>query len=175
MNWDAISAIAEVVGVIAVVLSLVYVGFQVRQNTMQIRQDNLRETVRGALDTNWYFHRDDTAFEVFRRGIKSFDDLTPKDRAHFHSILVDLSFYLEIARNMRVSGLVDESALKISTRFIAAILATPGGRQWLEFAHDTQPMPESALAYLQSLLESDDEPVRPITELQPWFAEGNEQ
>lgn len=47
MNWDAIGAIAEVVGVIAVVLSLIYVGFQVRQNTAQLRQDNLRETVRG--------------------------------------------------------------------------------------------------------------------------------
>ena len=37
MNWDAITAIAEVIGVIAVVISLVYVGMQVRQNTLQLR------------------------------------------------------------------------------------------------------------------------------------------
>ena len=47
MSWDAIIAVTEIVGVIAVVISLLYVGFQVRQNTMQLRQDNLRETVRG--------------------------------------------------------------------------------------------------------------------------------
>lgn len=174
MNWDAISAIAEVVGVIAVVLSLAYVGFQVRQNTMQLRQDNLRDTVRGTLDTNWYFHRDATAFEVFRRGIEGFDGLDPRDRAHFHSILVDLAFYLELVRNMEESGLVDEAALEINTRYFAAILATPGGRQWLKFAQDTQPMPQSALDYLQSILESGDKKLRPITELQPWFSTGNE-
>ena len=33
MNWEAISAIAEVVGVIAVVVSLVYLSVQIRQNT----------------------------------------------------------------------------------------------------------------------------------------------
>ena len=91
MNWDAISAIAEVVGVIAVVVSLIYVGIQVRQNTMQLRQDNLRETVRGTLDTNWYYHRDERAFDVFQRGVRSFNNLEPKDQAHFHSILVDLA------------------------------------------------------------------------------------
>ena len=33
MNWEAISAIAEVVGVIAVVVSLIYLSIQIRQNT----------------------------------------------------------------------------------------------------------------------------------------------
>lgn len=171
MNWDAIGAMAEVIGVIAVVLSLIYVGFQVRQNTSQLRQDNLRETVRGTLDTNWYFHRDKAAFEVFRHGISDFDNLDPQEKAHFHSILVDLAFYLELVRNMEVSGLVDPAALQTNSRFVAAILATPGGRQWLRFAQDTQPMPATALDYLQSLLESDNEQIRPITDLQPWFAD----
>lgn len=35
MNWDAISAIGEVVGAIGVVASLFYVAYQVRQNTEQ--------------------------------------------------------------------------------------------------------------------------------------------
>lgn len=174
MNWDAVSAIAEVVGVIAVVLSLIYVGFQVRQNTQQLRQDNLRETVRGTLDTNWYFHRDATAFEVFRHGIRDFENLDPNDKAHFHSIIVDLAFYLELVRNMEDSGLVDPSALHINTRFIAAILVTPGGRQWLSFAQDTQPMPAAALDYLQSLVDSVGDDARPITELQPWFSDRND-
>ena len=33
MNWQAVSAIAEVVGVIAVVVSLIYLAIQIRQNT----------------------------------------------------------------------------------------------------------------------------------------------
>jgi hypothetical protein len=114
MNWEAISAIAEILGVLAVVISLIYVGFQVRQNTMQLRQDNLLKNVRGTLDTNWYYHRDPTAFDVFRRGVKSFHELPPKDQAHFHSVLVDLAFYLQMVWDLAQHGLVDRSAVEVN-------------------------------------------------------------
>ena len=112
MNWDALSAIAEILGVIAVVVSLLYLAFQVRQNTIQLRQDNLLQNVRGTLDTNWYFHREPAAFEVFRKGVKSFDTLAPQEQAHFHSILVDLAFYLQMVWQLAQHGLVDNSAVE---------------------------------------------------------------
>ena len=37
MNWEAISAISEITGAIAVVVSLVYVAAQIRQNTKMMR------------------------------------------------------------------------------------------------------------------------------------------
>lgn len=168
MNWDAIIAIAEVAGVVAVVISLIYVGYQVRQNTLQIRQENLVNTVRGTLDTNWFYHRDPVAFEAFRRGVHSFDKLEPREKAMFHSIIVDLAFYVEMVRNMVTAGLVDQAALETNLRFLGAILITPGGQEWLRFAEDTQPMPPAALDWLKSVVDSGD--FRPITELQPWFA-----
>lgn len=170
MNWEAIAAIAEVVGVVAVVVSLVYLAIQVRQNTLQLRHENLRNTVRGTLDTNWFYHRDPRAFDVFRRGTESFDTLPPGDQALFHSIVVDLAFYLEVVRHMAQSGLVDTSAFEINERFLAAVLVTPGGREWLAFAIDSKPMPEPALDYLRTLVDNADATTRPITELQPWFA-----
>ena len=170
MNWDAVTAIAEIAGVIAVVVSLIYVGFQVRQNTQQLRHDNLRQSVRSTLDTNWLYHRDDRAFEVFRAGIQSFDALNAKDRALFHSIIVDLAFYFEVVRNMAQSGLVDKSAVATNQRFLVGILATPGGREWLRLAEDTLPMPSAALDYLKNALASAGSDAPLITDLQPWFA-----
>lgn len=170
INWEAITAITEIIGLIAVVVSLLYLGFQVKQNTMQLRQDNLRETVRGTLDTNWYFHRDEKAFEVFKKGIAGFDTLEPQDKAHFHSILVDLSFYLEVIRHMEIAGLIDKSALETNRRFLGGILITTGGRQWLRFAQETRPMPDAALDYLQELVDEEGAEMRPITDLQPWFS-----
>ena len=167
MNWDAVTAIAELIGVIAVVVSLVYLAFQVRQNTMQLRQDNLLRNVRGTLDTNWHYHRDPEAFEVFRKATVSFDKLAAREQAHFHSIVVDLAFYLEMVRNLAQYGLVDRSAVEINERFLAGILVTPGGQEWMALARDTKPMPPDAMAYLESLIMRDD--IRPITELQRWF------
>ncbi len=37
MNWDAISAVSEIVGAVAVVISLIYVAAQIRQNTKMMR------------------------------------------------------------------------------------------------------------------------------------------
>lgn len=37
MNWNAISAISEVIGAIAVVVSLIYLALQIRQNTKAVR------------------------------------------------------------------------------------------------------------------------------------------
>lgn len=171
MNWDAITAIAEIAGVVAVVVSLIYVGFQVRQNTQQLRHDNLRQSVRGTLDTNWFYHRDDKAFEVFRAGVRSFEALSAKDKALFHSIVVDLAFYFEVVRNMEQSGLIDKSALETNQRFLIGILATPGGREWLRLAEETLPMPSAALNYLKSALASAEADAPLITDLQPWFSE----
>ncbi len=171
MNWDAVSAIAEVVGVIAVVVSLIYLALQVRQNTQQLRHDNLIGAIRGTLDTNWLYHRDPQTFDVFRAGVKSFEDLSGREKAQFHALIVDLAFYFEVVRNMVASGLIDPAALDVNQRFLVSILVTPGGREWWEFAKESPPMPSRAMDYIESILTEEGDDTPPITELQPWFAE----
>ena len=46
MNWDAIGAVAEAIGAITVIVTLVYLTIQVRQNTKAID----RSTERGVFD-----------------------------------------------------------------------------------------------------------------------------
>ena len=40
MNWDALGAIAELLGAIAVFLTLAYLTVQVRQNSAALKQQN---------------------------------------------------------------------------------------------------------------------------------------
>jgi hypothetical protein len=47
MNWDAASAVTEIVGAIAVIATLFYLAVQIRQNT-QITISNIREQRMGA-------------------------------------------------------------------------------------------------------------------------------
>ena len=173
-DWEAVAAVAEVIGVIAVVVSLVYLAVQVRQNTAQLRIDNLRQTVRGTLDTNWYYHRDTAAFDAFSKGVASFENLSPQQQANFHSIIVDLAFYVEMIRSLEYSGLVNKEGRKINERFLLAVLLTPGGREWWEFAKKNPPMPPAAIDYLQTLIDSSPRDAPRITDLQPWFAQRSE-
>lgn len=170
MDWDAVAALAEVIGVIAVVVSLIYLAIQVRQNTAQLRIDNLRETVRGTLDTNWYYHRDERAFDAFRNGVAGFDKLPPRQQAMFHSIIVDLAFYVEMIRSFEYSGLVDPAGRETNEKFLLSVLLTPGGREWWAFAKKNPPMPPGALDYLQGLIDSSPPDAPRITDLQPWFS-----
>ena len=46
MNWDALGAIAELLGAAGVIASLLYLAVQVRQNTRQTRLAAQQATVR---------------------------------------------------------------------------------------------------------------------------------
>jgi len=169
MDWSAVGAIAEVTGLLLVVVSLLFVGYQLKQNTQQLRQDNLLKTVRGTLETNWSYHRDPEAFRVIRQGCEDFEALAPKDQALFHSIAMDLSFYLELVNRLSQSGLIEKDALRINERFFLGLLATPGGAKWWEAVRRTRPMPDSSINYMQSLLDDPSREKVPLTELQPWL------
>jgi hypothetical protein len=43
MNWEALGAIGEIVGAIAVVLTLGYLAVQIRQNTRSLRAESVRQ------------------------------------------------------------------------------------------------------------------------------------
>jgi len=52
VNWSAVEAIAQLLGALAVVASLVYVAAQIRQNTTAIRADTIQAIADQANDLN---------------------------------------------------------------------------------------------------------------------------
>jgi len=54
MNWDAIGAVGEIIGAIAVVVTLVYLAIQMRTNTAAINQASIQATLLGRGEaTRW--------------------------------------------------------------------------------------------------------------------------
>jgi hypothetical protein len=45
MDWDAISAVSDIMGAAGVIGSLIYVGLQTRQNTNALRNASVRENM----------------------------------------------------------------------------------------------------------------------------------
>ncbi len=170
MNLEVAGIIAEILAALAVVVSLIYLGYQVRQNSNQLRQQNYSSIIRGALDTFWIIHRDPVAFDVFRRGCQSFKLLSPDKQAYFHSIMVDLLFYHGTLVAAYQGGLLDKAVLDIDQRFSIALLLTPGGKEWWEFAKRTRPLLDAEISLIQKILDERGDDFIPITDLQPWFA-----
>ena len=93
MNWDAIVAIVEIVGLLAVVASLVYLGIQVRQNSQLISQNTIVARSVIVHETSAFYARffeliadNSELASIFHRGKKS-EELGPVELERFEALL----------------------------------------------------------------------------------------
>lgn len=93
MNWEAISAIGEVIGALAVVITLAYLARQVRQSN---RQNLLAAFQHNYDSTNQFLTstlESDELAELVVRGRKSYEKLTASERLrfdHFHLVVLNI-------------------------------------------------------------------------------------
>ena len=83
MNWQAIGAVGELVGALAVVVSLIYLAIQIRQNSKLLRsaaQDSV--SLKYAQTMNMITSTPE-GVAVFHKGLLQPRDLTPEQVTHF--------------------------------------------------------------------------------------------
>ena len=138
MNWQAIGAIGELVGGLAVVLSLVYVGFQVRQNSRQIDQNSRQLEASmyhasGEGFNRWWtlIVRDEAVAILWKRGLAG-EALSPTDSLRFNSMAMMLFTTLENNFHQLQLGSHRRNTLEISKSSWGRLLTSPGGSAWWE-------------------------------------------
>ena len=102
MNWEAISAIGQIVGAIAVVISLVYLASAVRSNTRATREASMRWLSDNY--TQWIRHisGNPDLSELYYRGIHDFESLKGAELVRFSALMVEAfrrseeMFYLQL-------------------------------------------------------------------------------
>ena len=96
MNWDALGAVGELVGALAVLITLIYLAHQIRQNTRAVRLES-RNTLQQAFShvASLMANSPDIA-ELFLKGCKDYRALSLADRLRFSSVLQNLLFSIEL-------------------------------------------------------------------------------
>jgi hypothetical protein len=136
MNWDAIGAIAEAIGALAVIITLVYLTFQLRQNTRAIEHS----TYRGVIDNP-------EIAELYIAGMRG-DELSSSDRLRF-SLLMNTLFghwgHAFEAGNFEV----------VNTSQITGVLSHPGGaNHWRRaLANKTISLPPEFIEFVNGVLK----------------------
>jgi hypothetical protein len=83
MNWDAVGAIGEIVGAVAVVITLAYLAAQVRSGKHAL-MTNVRDSAFQQLqDWNLHLVQDEKLPLLFQKGAKDLDGLDDAERARF--------------------------------------------------------------------------------------------
>ncbi len=83
INWDAVSALAEIIGVITVVGSLVFVGFQMRQTAKAINMNSTHAIHEAWRDSCFRVAECDAITSVMHREIADADSLDGIDKYRF--------------------------------------------------------------------------------------------
>ena len=172
MDIMALGAIGELVGGVAVIASLIYVGRQVRQSADQTQQRNAIERAQAGREITRAYDSFALAFSgaeemrMLRTGMSDFDSLDPNDQARLHLLL---SMRVSHAASIQLAakeGLVDEGFARAWVRALAAWVATPGLQSWWDRAR--QVYHEDIVADIEALLTGSP-PISPATDSQTWF------
>ena len=99
--------VAEIVGAIAVVVSLIYVGASVNQNTDAILVANHHALVTMDQDTNAWL-RDSEFAAIFEIAIGNVSDLSPVQSRQFRAFLADKFNAWEFAFLTHSSGMMED-------------------------------------------------------------------
>jgi hypothetical protein len=118
LNWEALGALGEIIGAIAVVLTLVYLAVQTRQNTEAVRHAFARGVMEDANAWRFKIVEDPAVSELFRNGLRDPESLDANDRYRFRMLLDALVFHWQHAISSGVS---------IPTANITRVLSRPGG------------------------------------------------
>ena len=116
MNWDAISAIGETIGAVAVVISLIYAAYQIKQNTIASKTSTHQHWVAGQGDANRAFVDDPAISELIARGNESFDSLSEAEKVRLSFVFWSQINLWNFARNAHEKNLLDRGMCAESFR-----------------------------------------------------------
>ena len=133
-NWEAISAISEALGAVAVIATLIYLSAQIRQNTKALTSQRFDERTRALREINihtgeseWYWRiieklqehlgtdahlmAIDASVEDWRQALSI---LTPTERGRFISLQLSLWNHYQNMFHQHEAGFLDEELFAAS-------------------------------------------------------------
>jgi hypothetical protein len=128
INWEAVAAVVELLGLILIVVSLVYLAIQTRSINKQAQSEARYAFVDAAGQINMVIAQDLQAASVFRRGLASVDDLSEDERMQFFMFVGQYVNLWSVMHQSYVDDVLPETQWTIVQADILSILGSPGGR-----------------------------------------------
>jgi hypothetical protein len=149
VNWEALGAIGEVVGAVAVVVTIGYLAVQIRQNTRSLRAGAFQQYRQQSAELSRLLAEPDMA-SIYRTGLYSPDRLTEEGRTRFAAMMVfafnsEENFFL-----LRKLGLIDDTLWAGGrTAYLRWLLRHDGAARWWE--RNRQMMSPAFCEYVEAL------------------------
>lgn len=149
MSWDAVGALGELVGAIAVVISVLYLAWQVRSQVQETQLAAIHEVSHGFREGIAATFLDKQLAELFVAAKDGPENLTEAERLQFVAFVQRNYRVWEDAFYQRRQGRLDEPHWRSMERQYSSLLSWPGVRWVWEIRRDFY-TPEFA-AYVDGL------------------------
>ncbi len=133
MTLEDLSYIAQTVGVLAILASLLFVGRQLQQAQKIERAAAQRELLARVSEFTWKISPIGAESDLFVKGLMDFDDAPARQQGYLSAALADFVFITESALNMHKNGFFSDGTWQGIEGVALAMLRTPGGAQWWRY------------------------------------------
>ena len=133
----------EFVGAIAIVITLIYLAVQLRQNTASVRAGAYQEWVASNVDINMSMSNP-TQSEIINKGNYDSSNLTLETYVAYAMTHLAIMQMAQSTDYLYRSGSLDRELWEAEMNRVAGILAAPGVRQWWDAGGRTQVTPRFA-------------------------------
>jgi len=131
MNWDAIGAVGELIGAVAVFATLAYLAIQIRQNTASQKYESISESQNQFSQLHQSIAQDPELAKLWVDGLDNYLALSAYDRVRFSFLQGEFVNLLLARKAAMEQGLVEESDYEYYGRWVGSLINTPGGtQQW---------------------------------------------
>jgi hypothetical protein len=131
VEWDALGAVAELIGGVGVIATLFYLASQIRRNTRATYAETYQRFTDSINSTNQLIASDpDLARMIALAGTKEFDDFDALDRVRLSHVLLCSFRALESLFYHRSEGAATDRAWKSQAIMIKDVVRYPAVRTW---------------------------------------------
>lgn len=136
MDWNMIGAIGEVVGAVAVVVTLFYLARQIRDSALQDRREQYSQLNRDFLQLPSAIASDESFADVFFQGTIDPASLNQAQRARFYSGVLIIFRSIEALFHYHREGSVADWGAASHRATMIDLLGMPGFRKyWTDRRH----------------------------------------
>jgi hypothetical protein len=128
MNWDALSAVGELLGASAVLITLIYLAVQIRQNTAAVATSTYESVMTGFNDVNVIVASNAELAALLDRGCQSPGALTAHEIVQFNFLLRCYANQWWKLFKLYERGSLPEGEWAVFAREAAQFLDQPGCR-----------------------------------------------
>lgn len=157
MNWEAVGAVAELLGSITILVTLIYLSIQTRSISKQSQAEARYNFVDASAEINMTIAQSKEAASVWRRGLESIKSLDEDETMQFLMFMGQYANLWSVMHQLYEEKLVPEAQWRVVRSDIASILKSDGGRYFWGYG-GAKAFDESFAEFVENELLDEDRP-----------------